>query len=78
MKRKFGIAALLREGFSTRDPMDSEADTCFAIEHELHQVITEDYPVAKYQIEGEMLEELAKKMKKHGSSSPNVMGGTFG
>lgn len=78
MKRKFGIAALLREGFSMRDPYDSEADTCFAIEHELHQKVDGDYPVAKYQIEGEMLEELAKKMKKHSTSSPNVMGGQFG
>ena len=46
----------------------------FAIEHELHQVITEDYPVAKYQVEAEMLEELSKEMKSHSKKGPNVMG----
>ena len=68
MIRRSGIAALMREGFSNRDTFDSEADACFWIEHELHQKVDGDYPVAKYQIECELLEELAKKMKKHGTS----------
>jgi hypothetical protein len=74
MRRRSGIAAILYEGLTIRDPFESEADTCFAIEHELHQVITPEYSVAKYQVQGEMLEELAKRMKKKSTSKPTTMG----
>jgi poly-D-alanine transfer protein DltD len=75
MKRSTGIAALLREGFSNRDPFDAEADACFAIEYLLHQKIDGDYPVSKYMIECEQLEELAKRKGKNSSgSNPMTMG----
>ena len=74
MKRRSDIAAILSEGIIVRDPQDLEAERCFFIERELHQVITEDYPVAKFMVEAEMLNEEARKMKKLGLTKPKVMG----
>jgi hypothetical protein len=57
------MAAILAT-VSESDPLEEEAKACYVIERDLHQVITPDYPVAKFQAELELWVEEQKERER--------------
>jgi hypothetical protein len=45
------------------DPYEEYARACYLIERDLHQVITPDYPVAKFMAEIELINEEQRQAK---------------
>lgn len=57
------------------DPEDGYVSACYWIQRKLHEVVDENYPVAKFMVALEEIEKEGKEMEK--SSKTGMRGKTF-